>query len=187
MSDRNKAKLVSGGHKGAEAEFGRCAQRWGLREDTLSFEGHQMEWSQDVRMLSAEELVKGDVSMEIVSQRLGRSYTNIQQIRRVVQLLFHMVKETYEVFVVGWIQPDNTVQGGTGWGVELAKFFNRPVWAYDQEKKGWFRWDGKAWVAGLPMLPERPFAGTGTRNLTEDGRRAIQALFERSFGAPAKS
>ncbi len=186
MPDRNKARLVSGGHKGAEAEFGRCAQRWGLREVTLSFEGHQMEWSQDVRVLSPEELAKGDVSMEIVSQRLGRSYTNIQQIRRVVQSLFHMVKETYEVYVVGWIQPDGTVQGGTGWGVELAKFFNRPVWVYDQEKKGWFNWDGQGWKAGTPSLPERPFAGTGTRNLSEDGRQAIQQLFERSFG-PAQA
>ena len=182
MSDRNKARLVSGGHKGAEAEFGRCAQRWGLREVTLSFEGHQMEWSQDVRVLSAEELAKGDVSMEIVSQRLGRSYTNIQQIRRVVQSLFHMVKETSEVYVVGWIQPDNTVQGGTGWGVELAKLFNRHLHVYDQERAGWFTWRDGHWVPDQPTIGERPFAGTGTRNLTPEGRTAIQDLFTRSFG-----
>jgi hypothetical protein len=183
MSDRNKAKLLSGGHKGAEAEFGSCAARWGLREVTFSFEGHQMEWSQDVRVLSPEELAKGDISMEIVSQRMGRNYTNIQQIRRVVQSLFHMVKESYQVFAVGFIQADNTVQGGTGWGVELARFFNRPVSVFDQDKGQWFSWNGSEWIPNVPLIPERPFAGTGTRNLSDGGRRAIQELFERSFGA----
>jgi hypothetical protein len=187
MSDRNKARLLSGGHKGAEAEFGRCAQRWGLREVTFSFEGHQMEWSQDVRVLAPEELAAGDVSMEIVSQRLGRSYTNVQQIRRVVQSLFHMVKESYQVFAIGWIQPDNTVQGGTGWGVELARFFNRSVSVFDQDRNQWFTWSGTAWTPDTPTIPERPFAGTGTRNLSDAGRKAIQDLFERSFGPPARS
>ena len=186
MTDRNKPQLLSGGHKGAEAEFGRCAERWGVQEVTFSFEGHAMEFEKHVRVLSAEELQKGDISMEIVSKRLGRSYVAVDYIRKVIQSLFHMVSASYPVFVVGWIQPDNTVQGGTGWGVELAKFFNRPVWVYDQEKKGWFNWDGHSWKAGTPTLPERPFAGTGTRNLSEDGRQAIQKLFERSFG-PAQA
>ena len=31
MSDRNQSILVSGGHKGTEAEFGRSAEKWGVR------------------------------------------------------------------------------------------------------------------------------------------------------------
>ena len=127
MSDRNRAILYSGGHKGTEAEFGRCAERWGVRQVTLSYDGHVMEYSKDVQVLSPEELLKGDVSMEIVSKRMGRTYTKVEQIRTVCQLIFHMVSRSYSVFAVGWIQGDDTVQGGTGWGVELAKFFNRPV------------------------------------------------------------
>ena len=37
----------AGGHKGTEAEFGRAAEKWGVAETTVSFEGHVME-----RMLS---------------------------------------------------------------------------------------------------------------------------------------
>jgi hypothetical protein len=95
-----------------------------------------------------------------------------------------MVVDSYHVFVVGVIQPDGTVQGGTGWGAELARFFNRPVSVYDQDKKQWFTWKGTEWGPDQPKLPERPFTGTGTRNLTDDGRRAIRELFERSFGPP---
>jgi hypothetical protein len=180
--DRNKPFLLSGGHRGAEAEFGRCAEQWKIPETTLSFEGHAMEWSRDVRLLSAEELAKGDVSMELVSRRLGRSYTSIDYIRKVIQSLFHMVVDSYQVFVIGVIQPDGTVQGGTGWGVELARFFNRPVSVYDQAQQKWFTWKGPEWVPDEPVIGQKPFTGTGTRNLTDAGRRAIQDLFERSFG-----
>jgi hypothetical protein len=93
-----------------------------------------------------------------------------------------MVKESYHVYAVGWIQADGTVQGGTGWGVELARFFNRGVSVFDQDKERWFTWGHEAWNPDTPVVPERPFAGTGTRKLSGAGRQAIQDLFERSFG-----
>jgi hypothetical protein len=93
-----------------------------------------------------------------------------------------MVNNGYHVIAVGWIQPDDTFKGGTGWGVELAKLFNRPVNVYDQERKTWFSWKDNKWVAENPVIIDKTFAGTGTRNLSEEGRRAIYELFENSFG-----
>jgi hypothetical protein len=180
--NRTKPMLVSGGHKGTEAEFGRCAERWGVREVTFSFQGHRMERSGEVRVLSAKELAQGDVSMEIVSRHMGRSYTQIELIRRVIQSMYHVVVNAHQVFAVGWIQPDDTVQGGTGWGVELAKFFNRPVSVFDQNRNDWFTWQDGQWLPDTPTLGERPFAATGTRNLSDAGRAAIADLFRRSFG-----
>ena len=182
MATTTKAKLVSGGHKGAEAEFGRAAKRWGIDQTTLSFAGHAMEWPMSVRVLSPAELAEGDISMQIVSKHMGRTYHEADLIRRVFQSLYHMVNESYEIFAIGWIQPDHTVKGGTGWGVELAKLFNRPVWVFDQERGAWFEWRGGEWAPGEPRIGERAFAGTGTRNLTDAGRAAIAALFETSFG-----
>jgi hypothetical protein len=180
-----KPKLVSGGHRGAEAEFGRAAKRWGLEQTTLSFEGHAMEWPVAVKVLSDAELAKGDVSMEIVSQRMGRTYHQADLIRRVIQSLFHMVNASYRVFVIGHILADDTVKGGTGWAVELARLFNRPVWVFDQERANWFLWRDGRWDPDTPSIGDRTFCGTGTRNLTDEGRRAIDELFRRSFGEPA--
>ena len=177
-----KAKLISGGHKGAEAEFGRSAKRHDVAQTTLSFEGHTMEWPVNVRVLSAAELAEGDVSMQIVSKHMGRTYHEADLIRRVFQSLYHMVNEAYQVFAIGWIQPDYTVKGGTGWGVELAKLFNRSTWVFDQEQKHWFEWKDGHWVEGEPKVGRRAFAGTGTRNLSPAGKKAIEALFTRSFG-----
>jgi hypothetical protein len=183
MKDRSHITLYSGGHKGTEAEFGRLAKRWGIQEVNFSFEGHAVERTRGVRVLSPEELLKGDVSLEIVSTRMGRNYSNVDKIRKVIQSIFHMVNNGYHVIAVGWIQADDTVKGGTGWGVELAKLFNRPLSVYDQERKGWFAWTDNRWVAETPKMTDSTFVGTGTRNLTDDGLKAIYTLFENSFGS----
>ncbi len=183
MTDRSHITLYSGGHKGTESEFGRLAEAWGIQEVNFSFEGHIIDRSRGVRMLGPEELDKGNVSMEIVSARMGRKFARASKIRKVIQAIFHMVNHGYHVIAVGWIQPDDTVKGGTGWGVELAKLFNRPVHVYDQDRKDWFVWKGNEWAVEEPVIEKDTFAGTGTRNLTEDGKNAIRNLFESSFGS----
>ena len=185
MMDGSKFTLYSGGHRGAEAEFGKTAEKWGIQEVNFSFEGHTPERTRGLRILESAELDKGDVSMAIVSLRMGRTYARANRIRKVIQSIFHMVNKGYHVMAIGWIQPDNTVKGGTGWGVELAKLFNRPVHVYDQDKKAWFAWKDTDWVADTPVITDQTFVGTGTRNLDDDGTRAIRDLFERSFGSDA--
>lgn len=182
MTDCSKITLYSGGHKGTESEFGKLAEQWGINEVNFSFEGHGVERTRGVRLLNHEELDKGNVSMEIVSARMGRSFSKTDKIRKVIQSIFHMVNNGHHVIAVGWIQSDDTVKGGTGWGVELAKLFNRPLSVYDQEKKGWFGWQDNKWVAQTPVIKEDTFVGTGTRYLSDDGRQAINDLFEKSFG-----
>jgi len=104
MTDISKITLYSGGHKGTEAEFGRLAEAWNLQEVNISFEGHKAERTRGVRLLDREELRKGDVSMEIVSKRMNRTYSRTDKIRSVIQSIFHMVNKGYHVIAVGWIQ-----------------------------------------------------------------------------------
>ncbi len=181
MSDLSQITLYSGGHRGAEAEFGKLAERFGINEVNFSFEGHTVERTTGITVLSDDELKKGDVSMDIVSQRLGRNFSKIEKIRKVIQSIFHMVNKGYQVFVVGWILPDDTVKGGTGWGVELARLFNRPVFVYEQDRKAWFSWINNSWQEVVPTISHKTFAGTGTRNLTDDAGIALAELFARSF------
>ena len=185
MTDRSKIHVVHGGHRGAEAAFGEMAGRWGLGETTISYDGHKMERSVNVEELKDEQLEKGHVSMEFVFQRMGRRFVRGHGHRRVIYSMFHVVTRGDTVFAIGWIQPDNTVKGGTGWGVELAKLFNRPIYVYDQERNGWFTWGHEEWTIGDPRLPEKgTIAATGTRNLTDAGHAAIEALFRDSLGEP---
>jgi hypothetical protein len=182
MTPRSQRRLFHGGHKGAEAEFGRAAERWGLPETTLSFEGHRMERAENVEVLDDERLAQGRVSMEFVFQAMGRRFVESPGLRRVLHSMFHLVVRTDELFAIGWIQEDDTVRGGTGWGVELAKLFNRRVHVFDQERERWFTWQSHRWNASEPRLPEGAFSATGTRHLSEAGRLAIHELFAASLG-----
>ena len=89
--------------------------------------------------------------------------------------------------MIGTILADDTVRGGTGWGAEFAKLCNKPLHVFDQEKDSWFRWEGSAWRklggSDAPAVSHPHFTGTGTRRLQENGRKAIELLFERSFRA----
>jgi len=183
MTQSKQFTFYGGGHRGTEAEFGRQAELFGVREVNYSFEGQQPARDNGLTILSEEELKKGDISMEIVSLRMHRKYSQTHKIRKVFQLIFHMVNSGLQVFAVGWIQPDDTVKGGTGWAVELGKLFNRPLSVFDQERNQWFSWKNNKWVQDLPKVEHMTFVGTGTRELTEAGKQAIADLYVRSFKA----
>jgi hypothetical protein len=100
----------------------------------------------------------------------------------VLQSIWHQVDNGLEVFVVGRILEDDTVKGGTGWGAEFAKLCNKPLYVFDQNRNGWFRWKADQWNEVAPPEIDQPrFTGTGTRFLTPEGTAAIDDLFARSF------
>ena len=185
--NRADAILFSGGAPGAEAEFGASAERHGVEEVNFTFEGHRIVRHRGVRVLNHEELQAGDVSLEYVSRLIQRRYADAPTIRKVLQTLWYQVNSGQEVYVVDAILEDLTVRGGTGSGAEFAKLCNKPLYVFDQEKDGWFRWTGSAWdrlgADRQPVVTHAHVTGTGTRTLAENGRRAIAGLFDRSFGA----
>jgi hypothetical protein len=175
--------LFSGGAPGAEAEFGECAERHGIEEVNFTFDGHNIARKRGVRVLNHEELQAGDVSLAYVSRLMHRRYTDSPTIRRVLQTLWYQVNNGQEIYVIGVIQADGTVRGGTGWGAEFAKLCNKPLFVFDQEKDGWFAWTGDDWTpqSETPVITHPHFTGTGTRSVQANGKRAIEALMTLSF------
>jgi hypothetical protein len=174
--------LYSGGLLGAEAAFGAAAERHGVAEVNFTFEGREVARDRGLRSLTPEELLHGDVSLEYVSKLMHRRYPNTSYIKRVLQTIWHQVNNGQEIYVVGAVLEDDTVKGGTGWGAEFAKLCNKPLFVFDQERSEWVRWTGSAWEAHVPTITHPHFAGTGTRHLTDAGKKAIDDLFKRTFG-----
>ena len=156
--------LFSGGAPGAEAAFGACAERHGIDEVNFTFDGHRIDRHRGVRVLNHEELLAGDVSLEYVSRLMHRRYTEGPTLRRVLQTLWYQVNNGQEIYVVGAIQDDDTVKGGTGWAAEFAKLCNKPLFVFDQEQDRWFHWTDKAWesltAANAPVITHPHFTGT---------------------------
>ena len=72
--DKAKCTLYAGGLQGAESCFGEMAEKWGLEEVQYSFAGQKLAREKNVVLLSEEELRRGDISMELVSKKMGRNY-----------------------------------------------------------------------------------------------------------------
>jgi len=176
--------LYCGATRGAEAEFGRWAEPLGIQAVNYSFAGHTNERTRGLHVLSLEELITGDVSLQYVSRLLSRNYTQKGDLfRKVLQTLFHIVNRSREVFVIGEVQEDRTVKGGTGWGTEFAKLCNKTLHTFDQSQDTWLHWSGESWQAVTnPAIREAQFAGIGTRFLQENGKQAIEQLFKATLG-----
>ena len=179
--DAKVCTLYSSGLKGAETAFGEAAEKRKIKEVIYSFEGHKLAREKNVVILSQDELERGDISMELASRMMNRTYYETEKIRKVLQTIFHMVNNGHQIFVVGAIQEDGSVKGGTGWAVELAKMFNRPLHVFDQPSKKWFSWRS-GWHEDTPKIEYDTFVGSGTRYLSDAGRSAIEQLFIDSFG-----
>jgi len=174
--------LFSGAANGAESEFGAAAERRGIDEVNFTFPGHNDARHRGIRVLTHEELQQGDVSLAYVGNLMHRRYRDTPLFKKVLQCIWHQVNNGQEIYVVGRILEDGTVKGGTGWGAEFAKLCNKPLYVFDQSRNGWFRWSGEGWVEHPePVISHPHFTGTGTRFLEENGRNAIEELFQRSF------
>ena len=113
---------------------------------------------------------------------MSREDTRSPIFRTVLQSICWQVSSGHEIIVVGAIQPDGTVKGGTGWGAEFAKICNKPLLVFDQSKGCWFTWNQEAWKAeAAPCVTRAHFTATGTRFLEDNARVALRELFERSF------
>lgn len=174
--------LYSGAAKGAEAAFGAVAEQRGIDEVNFTFEGHNDARSRGIRVLTHEELKQGDVSLAYVGRLMHRTYPDTPLFRKILQSIWHQINSAQQIFVIGQILDDGIVKGGTGWGAEFAKLCNKPLYVFDQNRKGWHRWGGDSWIPDpMPLISQPHFAGTGTRELQPEGRKAIDDLFARSF------
>lgn len=183
MPDKQDYILHSGGAAGSEAYFGECAEKHGVEEVNYTFEGHKIARNRGVRVLNHEELQKGDVSLDYVSKLMNREYPNTKLFRKILQTIWYQINDAQEIYVVGKILEDKTVKGGTGWGAEFAKICNKPLIVFDQDANSWYKWSGSGWdaLSETPKLQHTHFAGTGTRILNDNGKKAIEAFFNANF------
>lgn len=176
--------LFSGGAEGAESEFGQCAEQHAVVEVNFTFPGHEVSRQRGLQLLTPDELSQGNATLVAIARDIHRHLPDNELSRFLLLSIWHQVHHGEAVFVVGRIQGDGTVTGGTGWGAEYAKQCNKPLYVFDQSRDAWYRWGNGDWEPeGAPVVATAHFTGTGTRYLEANGKAAIGALFARSFGA----
>lgn len=185
-------KLYSGGAIGSDTEWGNVANEYSL--------GKIVHYRpESLYALNAQQLQEVETAYTAATNRLGRklldanSYTG-----KLVRRDYLQVKSADGVFAIGRIyRPGEknskgyvvrstipSVDGGTGYAVQMAIDMHKPVHVYEQMYKQWYMFDynENTFIAeGTPVLTTN-FAGIGTRQLSEDGKQAIRDVFEKTFG-----
>jgi hypothetical protein len=108
------------------------------------------------------------------------------------------VKYSSEIFAIGTIlnpgekskkgyrcnSKYQSVDGGTGYAVQMAICNNKPVYVFDQDKIQWFRWSYTSMSfikCKTPKIHTQSFAGVGTRKINQHGINAINDLINNTF------
>ena len=186
----------SGGARGSDSYWGKVGEQFGVRsrhfyDGERTFNGNTQ--------ISDEDRAEGQ---QKATQAAIAMYGLRGQIKSPLIIRdWSQVKYADSVFAVGTIvNPgekinDNKddrrtalitqVKGGTGYAVQMAIAEGKPVYVFDQERGRWFKNINGQWSESeVPVLTPN-FAGIGTRDLKENGKKAIEEVYKKTFGKAA--
>lgn len=185
--------LYSGGAVGADTKWGEIASKYNIgkirhyRPETLD-------------VLTPEQMQEVETAYVAAANKLGRKILDSNTLAgKLVRRDYLQAKAADSIFAIGHIlRPGEknskgytvrstipSVDGGTGYAVQMAIDLHKPVHVYDQVYDQWYRFDynDNTFVAeDIPTLTPK-FAGIGTREITDKGINAIEQVFQNTFGS----
>lgn len=171
----------SGGASGSDTIFELEAIKRGFKVVAFSFDGHNTK-SKNTFILSPNQLREGFEHIKIANKRLHRNINNISSyVRNLISRDWFQVKNSDTIFAIGNMQNEDSVRGGTGYAVACAIDEKKPIYFFEQNDNQWYYYDYESErfeiYESIPKLTEN-FAGIGTRNINDNGIKAILYLFK---------
>ena len=179
----------SGGAVGSDSYWGHVGEKYGVVSNHYYYGEKTPEGNFEI---SAEDYEEGRYeSAKAANYNWGYQYATMKDNRLIRN--WAQVKYSDAIFAIGHlVRPGEKisykknetrvavnacVQGGTGYAVAMAILHGKPVYVYDQERKQWYKnIEGKWLISDVPVLTEN-FAGVGTRELNEFGKKAIEDVY----------
>lgn len=172
----------SGGAVGSDSYWGEIGVKYGIASKHYYREGSKT--PNGNTPVSDKELAEADVYLKNANETLGRRFpTSNEYVNNLLRRNWFQVKNSDAIFAVSTIASNNTVNGGTGWAVQMAIDNRKPVHVFDQNKGKWFEYNysTKSWdETDTPTLTHN-FAGIGTRELNNTGKKAIEDVYKKTF------
>jgi hypothetical protein len=174
----------TGGAIGSDEVFSEMCTKKGIDVIAWSFPGHNTKSKKRIN-LTQEQLDEGFEHVKIANKTLKRNIYNLSSyVKKLLSRNWFQVKSSDAIYAIGTIQENmKTISGGTGWAVMQGIDNNKIVYIFDQNKNSWFQYNYKNGIfekyEGIPELTKR-FAGIGTRDINENGIKAIKELIERA-------
>ena len=169
----------SGGAIGSDSYWGKVGEKYGVKSNHYYAENSKTPNGNTV--VSKKDLLEADQHLKKANETLKRKFpTSKDYVNNLLRRNWQQVKNSDAVFAVSTIK-DNIVEGGTGWAVQMAIDNGKPVYVFDQNTNMWYKYINKTWVKIDTPILTKNFAGIGTRNLSKEGKKAIEDVYEKTF------
>lgn len=170
----------SGGAKGSDTYWGEVGKKYGVGSNHYHAIGAKTPSGNTP--ISEEMLKEADPHLKKANETLKRTYpTSNEYVNNLLRRNWWQVKNSDAVFAVGHLVR-GIVEGGTGWAVQMAIDNGKPVYVFDQVRNKWYKNINNKWNESEVPILTKNFAGIGTRELNDTGRKAIEAVYEKTFG-----
>lgn len=163
-------KIISGGANGTDTLVELNGKQYNHQLEVISFEGHQCK-SENRIILSQEYLKSVDNILKMYAKILRRHYpTNNEYINNLLRRDYYIYGNAEIMIAFGYLDlTTHQVEGGTGWGVEFAKF-NIPVYVFNLYDLQWYEFNREKNFILLDdevILQDKRVAIIGTRRLSK--------------------
>lgn len=167
----------SGGAKGADTAWDSIGRRFGVTK--------HRHYQKDKTPLgnttiTPEQFQEGLIKAKKAAMMLGRNWSNNPYIQGLLSRNWQQVKNADAVFAIAEKLEGDFVSGGTGYAVAMARAEGKPVFVFDQSQGAWFKASEKGWEQSPTPTLTPNFAGIGTRELTAEGRQAIEDVYAKT-------
>ena len=188
----------SGGADGSDTFFDLEGEKYGVKTVAYSFYGHNIKQTKSRFVLTTNQLDEGFEHVKIANKTIKRNISVSSYVKKLLSRNWYQVKNADCIFAIGKLKPDGTVDGGTGWAVQMAIDNKKPIFLFEQNKNCWYEYTEATGdlendrfaepakfrkIDYIPTLTEN-FAGIGTRDLNENGKNAIIELYKVNFNEP---
>lgn len=176
----------SGGAKGADHAWGLMALDKGHQLIHFSFPGHKASVDDNVQKLTRLELDDADAYVARAAKAMKRKWpSKNDHVNDLLRRNYFQVRFAERVYAVANYLPDDAgtlkISGGTAWACQMyvdrwysgRDLVECELYFYDMLSKKWMQW-WETWIdIDRPPVPHGRYAGIGSRDLTDDGIRAI--------------
>jgi hypothetical protein len=194
--DKSKIVCHSGGAEGSDTYFSTIGKEFGVTTRAYSYKTRYHS-SLDKVEISEEDYLEGINQVNKANRTLARF--GISKYMNLLARNWAQVKYSSQTFAIGVIvEPGKkspkgyyskskiqSIDGGTGYAVQMSIDHLREVYVYDQNLFNWFKWSHSAMkfieIREVPKIAVQNFAGIGTRQINDSGIKSIRDLYENTF------
>lgn len=180
----------SGGALGSDTAWGTFGILYGVENKHYWYNNITPNGNTEI---TEEDAIEGQKKVTIAARQMGR-IAETHQVRdeRLIRN-WSQVKYSESIFAITtMLSVGNEMnygkkalirqgKGGTGYAIQMAINECKPVYVYDQIRKGWFKNIDGIWSRSETPILTKNFSGIGTREINNFGIQAIKDVYNKTF------